>query len=204
MIADCELSEAPSCSAYLASERAREAELLAALRQKVQGNEFGELCGQACAFLRLALPGLIAESEPVPFVQFAARRIKKRFNTVLKERSQTRKMAVAEMHAIRNGCKRIRYWAEFAAPVLGRSIDRLALRTRRVTASFGNVHDRDVQIERLSNVQIEGRPVLLDCMSRAREEACRQAAEAWGDLRKKRFVRHVKAVLGAARQAAAS
>jgi CHAD domain-containing protein len=107
-------------------------------------------------------------------------------------------MGVREMHAIRNRCKRIRYWAEFAAPVLGRSIDRLSLRARRVTAALGDVHDRDLQLELLSGVRLEGLPMLINEMNRSREAACRRASEAWGDLRKKRFARHVKAVLGSA------
>ncbi len=180
--------------AYARDETAKMEQALANLQEDLTHESFDALCRQLTVVIERDLPLLAVESS-VCFAPFASERLAKRFASVLEEPDDTNDMSAEEMHQVRKRCKRLRYWAEFAAPVLDKPIHELAHRAKAVTSAFGDVHDLDVQREQLKLSGFTKSAIVRDALRKARKTACHDAAKAWLMLRKPAFVKVVQASL---------
>jgi CHAD domain-containing protein len=156
---------------------------------------FKALCRQLSALLEKDLPSL-ADASSDRFAPFAAKRLKKRFKSVLAAApADLENISSEEMHQVRKQCKHLRYWAEFAVPVLDKSISDLALRAKAVTSAFGVVHDLDVQHQLLKRSGFAKHTILADALRKARKTSCRDAGKAWAILHKPTFMKAVHSSL---------
>jgi CHAD domain-containing protein len=128
----------------VARQRARVARLYAGMRRRLRSGDWLEAERRAERLLGERIPPISDCS--VSFGAFAARRIRKGYRRLLRLEPSSRGITPEELHAVRKQCKRVRYWAEFAAPALGRSVGELAVRLRAVTGALGGVHDMDVHL----------------------------------------------------------
>ncbi len=179
---------------YALDETVELEQALAELESHLAHESFTQLCCQLTALIETDIPRL-AEISSVRFVPFVAKHLKKRFCSVLEEPDDTKSMSSSEMHQVRKRCKRLRYWAEFAAPVLDEPITELMLRAKAVTSAFGYVHDADVQHEQLKRSGFAESRAVRDALRRTRKAACRDAEKAWSMLRKPAFTKVVQSAL---------
>lgn len=103
---------------------------------------------------------------------------------------------IEDAHRFRRRCRRARYLAEFACPVLGRMAGKLARRLKDVADALGDRHDAEVQLEHL--IRCTDPPEkLLRTVKRFREKSLRQFDKAWKRLFAPRFMKALRKNLGA-------
>jgi CHAD domain-containing protein len=168
---------------YALNETAKMERALVDLQEALTHESFEALCRQLTVLIKRDLP-LLADTSSARFAPFASKRLKKRIARVQEEPADIGDMSVEEMHKARKRCKRLRYWAEFAAPVLDKPISELALRAKAVTSAFGAVHDLAVQQEWLKHSEFSEGTIVRDALRNARKRANRDAEKAWIMLRR--------------------
>lgn len=100
-------------------------------------------------FLRVELPDLARDQAEPLFVDFAQEQL----IPLIKRITETdvvnlREGDPAHMHQVRKRCRRGRYYAEFAAPVLGRETKQAAKYLKTVAAALGDVRDTRALLRR--------------------------------------------------------
>jgi len=181
------LRETPGWPEYLELKQKENETRRAGLRRVLKGKTYASLRTDMSVLARFELPRLVRASEVPSFRSFMARKIRRIYRRVLKEKASARKMSAEQMHRVRIRCRRARYWAEFGAPVLGASGRELAGRLKAVTGALGNLHDMDVHLEE-ADPQGGSRPQrLVEVMRRARRVSLRAFDKAWTDINDKAF-----------------
>jgi len=83
---------------------------------------------------------------------------------------------VEEAHALRRRCRRVRYLAEFAEPVLGPVAHKLTHHLKSLSTTLGERHDAEVQTRML--MKLKHPPETLLVMLACRKQEAQHAAEA--------------------------
>ncbi len=136
----------PGWAEYLAGEQLREHEIYASLRDIWARPAWREGREHFGHFLRIELPAIENQATAAAA---AARVLKKRGKKLLK-RCTARLLADTErLHDTRRRMRRLRYLAEFFAPVLPRRQRRLARKLHRIETDLGKLHDIDIAVAKL-------------------------------------------------------
>lgn len=109
-------------------------------------------------------------------------------------------VTIEEEHAFRRHCRRVKYLSEFAAPLMGRPVQKLSRSLKRASSTLGDRHDAEVQARLLADMA-EPPNVLLLKVACAKHEAQQEFVEAWGRLTRPHFEKRVLSVLRAAKRA---
>jgi len=176
---------------YVRDETIKMEQVMVDLQEDFPHDTFEAVCHNLRVLIERDFPRF-SNTSSTCFALFSAGRIKKCFSSTLDEPDDTRAMSAEEMHQVRKRCKRLRYWAEFAAPVLDNLISELVLRAKTVTSAFGAVHDLDVERQLLKLSDFKNRAIVRDALHKARKTACHDAEKAWGKLRKRSFARTIQ------------
>lgn len=91
-------------------------------------------------------------------------------------------------HRFRRRCRRSRYLAEFAHPILGHKTEKLSKRLKRVADALGDLHDAEVQREHLHRMAASPEGLIL-IIERRRKKAQLKFEESWRRLFSPRFRR---------------
>jgi CHAD domain-containing protein len=139
-------------------------------------------------------------SSDQPAGPFLAAKLLRAYKPLCRIKNPLADMTVEEEHAFRRRCRRVRYLAEFTAPLLGRPVQKLSRRLKRASSALGARHDAHVQARRLAEMTVPP-DVLLLRVTCARHEAQQEFVEAWGRLTGPHFKKRVFAELRAAKRA---
>ncbi|MBN1558377.1 MAG: CHAD domain-containing protein [Lentisphaerae bacterium] len=185
--------------ARLASrERARYAALREAVGAVLRSEEYGSLMADTGAFLRVEIPALGGDAVyDGGFRTFAGAKLARRYRKIWRRYGKARNLSVKEAHALRGQLRRLRYWAEFAAPVFGRTGEGLVAGLKSMTGALGKAHDVDVWLEGAQAASVPRPTGLDDALRRRRRSAMRTFRRAWDDLGDPSRQKRVKRVLTA-------
>ena len=114
-----------------------------------------------------------------PCAPYLAGRLRGAVKRLLKGHAPDVSLSSDDLHEIRKRCKRVRYWSEFAAPVLGRDTRMLAVRMKRLTRCLGCVQDLAVQETRPELAQM---PELHGVIQKIRKQQHKQFLARWAEL----------------------
>ncbi len=132
--------------------------------------------------LEAELPRLSDAHADECFGPFAAARLEKRLRRLLKSEARVKHMSDEEIHTLRKACRKARYFAEFAAPAMGKPVDQLAKRLKQVTTTLGDIHDMDVRLQALASGQTRMPAIILRAIHTHRRRAVHAFGKAWHDL----------------------
>lgn len=181
----------PAWSAYLAGQRKRNRQLRTDVVKLLESSECRELDRRVETFLERHLPSLIELSPGGSYGAYMASKVRRGYKRILKRKIKPRHASPKEMHRLRKRIRRIRYWAEFAAPDLGGPVVKLAGRLKALTTSLGNVHDMDVYLDRIRSKSIRPPRGLKATIERRRAAGVRDFKKAWDELRDRSFRKKV-------------
>lgn len=184
-------SRDPVWMAYVALQRKQYRRFRTGAMQLLDSPEYDELDRRLLMFLGRDLTRLIESSPGGSFVPYAAGNVRRLYRRLLKLEARGKYGTPEEMHALRKRIRRLRYWTEFAAPVVGPPLPALAKRLKALTTALGNVHDMDVYLERTSGEDVDLPTGLVSSIRRRRSAAVKDFRKAWKRLRESDFRKRV-------------
>jgi CHAD domain-containing protein len=137
---------APGWTAFLAARRRESRRQWRRLCAACRSPETLQLMRRLSVFVRADLSGLVRADPGRPLHELAARRLNKAVSKLFRHGVDPFAASSDELHALRKRCRRLRYWAEFAAPALGAPVAHLADDLKAVAGALGAVHDMDVHL----------------------------------------------------------
>lgn len=191
------MASAPGWGAYVASQQERRDTGASGLGEILQGEESRRAMQDGAFLLRVKLPELLRDVENVPVAPFLARQMKRVFKRLGAVEVGVSRKDPEGMHELRKISRWQRYWAEFAAPVLGDDVQELARRLKDMADALGDVHDADVHITVPGEGETAMPTGLRKVLKRDRRQAERCFVEAWDRLHRKGFCRRLKRALAA-------
>jgi len=187
-------------SDYLGRQRGHKEALSGKLTEVLRSEEYKAIMSDAAAFLRIELPDFIRRTRPQPARPYVARRLRRVFRRITEHAHLQRKLSPAEMHEIRRLCRRERYWAEFAEPLLGPIAADLVRRLKAVADTLGDVHDMDVAVERLDAEPDWPPHGLRELLLALRKTYLADFKKTWKHLTNKKFQKRLMRELNSARK----
>lgn len=136
-----------------------------------------ETVQQLNRFLRVELPALERKQKGPQYTDFSNARLAALMKRIVKQHPEELKADPVQLHELRKLCRRGRYYAEFAAPVLGKETRRLAKELRKVAAALGDVRDAQIHDETLQ--EMEGTEALRVWLQEQRQDAWSSFNKHW-------------------------
>ncbi len=127
---------------------------------------------------------------------FAARQLKRQLRRLDSASYPGDRAAPEEIHELRKICRRVRYSAEFFAPVLGEPVWKLAQRLKNITTSLGALHDMDAYEKRLAGRRSRAAAALRRLLRVERAKSRDLFRRNWRELRSGKFRKRVLASVG--------
>lgn len=184
---------------YLSKQTRRHQTLRRGVVRLLSGTEYARLEHMVGLFLGAELSKRVADTPAASFEKYVAGRLRRGYRRLVKRKVRSGRASPEQMHALRKKCRMLRYRAEFASPVLGGTVKRLAANLKAVTTSLGDVHDMDVYLERITSERCDTPAGLESAIRRRRAAAMRRFREAWDELGAERFRKRLLTELGRAR-----
>jgi CHAD domain-containing protein len=134
-------------------------------------------------------------------------RIIQRLDRLRKYGRQLSGLTAKKQHALRIDCKNLRYTGEFYAPIYRKRLAAITEPMTRLQDTLGSIHDADIYELRIlaffdcrdgNMVDLAGvaaRAYLLERLAVWRKEAFREADKVWGNVRKKRTLSRLNAMI---------
>ena len=186
----------PAVARLLAAAARKRAESYAALAAFLRGPEFRAL-GISLAWLAAHRPwetlppadAVQADALVQPLEAFAARALRRRFGHVMQPGADLSQMAPEDLHALRIQAKRLRYAAEFFAPLYApRPVRRFIRRVTAVQDRLGELNDGTVAAGLMAALGGAERGhaagIVRGYVAGAHADAAAQVARAWRRLRR--------------------
>jgi len=173
---------------FLAAHERKYRGQLSGFRRMMKGRMFSETLAEASEFLRVRLPDLALKTgRRELFTQVADERIGKTRRRLRRKYAdmKLRDMSPDALHNLRCRCRRLRYWAEFAALVPNSGTRLLAMNLAVVTGSLGRIHDTDTNLAQCRRPGVMTPASLARDMKRRRRKAMRDFKRAWRTLIRK-------------------
>ncbi|AKJ65052.1 CHAD domain-containing protein [Kiritimatiella glycovorans] len=168
----------PEYPPYLDRQRARRDELEKKLPEILETEWYAELVEDLVRLTRVEIPERIREDKPRSAAGIMSKKIRKLNGEIAATETGPLRDAPEALHHLRKRVRRLRYFAEFAAPVFGGGMKDLADRLDDLATALGDIHDCDVHLEALT--KDEHRPArLCELLGRKREEAWARFEELW-------------------------
>src|SRR5579859_4363525 len=120
------------------------------VRRHLSGPTFSALKLRISRLTRVELPRLIATELPVSPRKHAKRVLRKCLRRVVQLGKLRHSGSTDELHCLRVALRKARYMAEWFAPILGSSFDKLRKRIRAVERTVATIHDTDVGLTQIS------------------------------------------------------
>jgi CHAD domain-containing protein len=106
------------------------------------------------AYCRTVIRDRIRRSAPTTgrqsFQRIAGRRLRKGLQRLTARRTFRQTDDPDAIHELRKQIRRVRYWAEFAQPTLGKDVTHFVRLLKSLSTSMGQIHDADVFLARLA------------------------------------------------------
>lgn len=188
--------DASGWSGYLASQCKLEEKRRKALPEILAGALWRNTSQRIDRFLVQDMPQAARVAEDGLYRPFAARKVRKIYKRILKRAAACDRQVPEELHALRKVVRRGRYWAEFASPVLGKSIRTLTGDLKRTADALGDVHDMDVHLARMDDRSDPCPESLRGVMEEKRGAALVEFERLWKRIDAKSYRRGVLNRLG--------
>ena len=148
-------------------------------------------------FLRVTLPDLIfRQPAPTAYSTYSATRLKKRMKRLKKLPAISSSTPPEKTHEVRKMIRKIRYFSEYADPVLPPVISELTRLLKKVADALGSVHDLDVHAVRLRRLKKNPPPpALLRIITAERNCYWSSYQSAWARLTAIPFQKKVMSAL---------
>ena len=148
-------------------------------------------------FLRVTLPDLIfRQTVPTSYSVYSATRLKKRMKRLRKLPAISSSTPPEQTHEVRKTIRKIRYFSEYADPVLPPIISELTRLLKKVADALGSVHDLDVHTARLQRLKkTPPPPALLRIITAERNHYWAAYESAWARLMDAPFQKKVMTAL---------
>ena len=172
---------------YLECQQNKRGECVRALPDLLRGPQARSTMEGAAWFLRVELPQLVNCAPQEPLTPFLVRKLRRTFQRITGHAAQARSESAHEMHELRRLCRRERYWAEFAEPLLGVFAHRLVRRLKAIADALGDLHDTDVHLEHIGKDSVAPPPQLREHLVALRERHLNEFQETWARLSRKAF-----------------
>lgn len=130
--------------------------------------------------LRVQLPALEQSGTHVKFKSYAKKYFLRRMKRVRKIDISSIRENTEHMHAVRKQCRRWRYCAEFAAPVLGKEVQTAAKHLQTVANALGDVRDVQTFIARFQDLPDAAR--VLQKLEQMRTASWKRFSKSWAGL----------------------
>lgn len=169
---------------YMAKQKRRNRASLRALRKLLTGGMFRALLREMAFFARIEILRLMRKRRHAGNLRrFAARKLCRAYGNLVSRRVNIARLDPVALHEFRKDCRRVRYAAEFAAPVLGEHVHELEGLMKTITDAIGNAHDMDVHLVAMEAGK-ESVPVPLALkISRQRSLELQKSIRAWDRIR---------------------
>jgi len=164
---------------FIAHQQALRRLQLPTVRRHLGGPRFRALRFKLGRFLRTELPRRIEQSPPGLVPAIARSAMRKALRRALKLSAMRKSESPEDLHRLRIALRRVRYFGQFFATLLGPPFPELTERTQAVEQVLGRIHDLDVSIAR---VQREGPPpprLLAKHLRQRRDKAVVKLARLW-------------------------
>jgi CHAD domain-containing protein len=165
--------------AYVRHHQQRRQLAYATVRRCLRGRHFASQRLKINRLLREELPRLSKIEPPGSLLKFAARQLDKALRRARKHERLRRSTSPEKLHELRIALRKVRYLAEFFAPVLGDSTAKLAKRLHQVERVLGRIHDVDMGMEHLTREGPLPPRALADHLTRQREQSLRELDKVW-------------------------
>lgn len=178
---------------YLEDRRRLHTRQVASVRQVLGSQGYRDVFGDVKDFARIEMSSLARQGAGEdPYSAFAARKVRGQLKKLVKKGPPPANATPEEMHRMRKRCRRLRYYAEFAAPVLGETGPALLGRLKAITSSLGQLHDMDVFLARLDREPGPPPRGLRSLMRKRRKTSRAGFDDAWEELTSKKFLSRVQ------------
>jgi putative nucleotidyltransferase with HDIG domain len=171
-------------------------------RTLMQNREFLELMYTTVHLLKIELPERLRvnKKKHKALLPYAAIKIERGFKKIRRYRKAIQHETPEQMHQLRKRCRRMRYWAEFMAPVIQTPVFELARRCKAVADALGDLHDCDVHLQSLAHEEEQVPSVLTRQLHQQRNGAVRRFQSTWKKLNERNFRSEVADRLKAAKK----
>lgn len=159
----------------------------AQVRQVLNGARYKNLMQEIAYLLRIQLSELTKEAKTKPVEPYVAKRLLNLSRRIYASDIPGGSWEVEEFHALRKQCRRGRYMSEFFGPVLGPRTRRWGKTLKKVADVLGDLHDADVELERVAYEAVPAPRDLVAALKAEREEALHGVDAAWTRLKDEPF-----------------
>lgn len=113
------------------------------------------------------------------FAAYSGKRLQKLVRRLVHSAPPDSRTEPALTHQFRRLCRRGRYWAEAATPVLGHRAAKLGICLRHLSTDLGQIHDLDVAAARLSDSRKQTPATVLDHVVARRNKLWSRFPASW-------------------------
>ncbi|MBT3378017.1 MAG: CHAD domain-containing protein [Lentisphaerae bacterium] len=181
--------------AFLDGQESRRRKSALRLGAALESSDSIRVMQDAAFLLRVILPERLRECASPPISPFLARNLRRVLKRLRLAEKGVKRGDAEGMHGLRKKVRRYRYWAEFAAPILGDEVQELVRRLKCVADALGDIHDADVHSEMLVGTGKVVQRGLRKALKVERRQAVHLFSEAWGRLQDRPFRRALKRAL---------
>lgn len=133
------------------------------LKEIIESNFCLETVQLTNRFLRVELPSMERQLSAPSFALFAREHLKPVVNRIVAlDVSNLRNGDPAHMHHVRKLCRRGRYFAEFAAPVLGKDAQQMAKMLKGIAGALGDVRDARSLMQQLGDASERDAVIIME------------------------------------------
>lgn len=157
------------------------------LRKLLKSKEIKELLDNITNLLRIDMPNLTRDKSLVGDADtYIIKKLKQKFNEVLKAEKMLDRNDSESLHVFRISCRELRYWVEFANPVLDDSRwKKIGKCMQKIATSLGVVHDYDIRLNFITEVGTHCSDVLSEYLEKKRGKAFGKFEKQWLKVLKK-------------------
>lgn len=177
---------------YLAHQGQRVEPHRIVVRQVLTGARYRNLMQELTYFLRTQLSELTKERKDEPVEPYVAKRLLRLSRRIVASEIPGGAWETEDFHEFRKECRRGRYMAEHFGSVLGPVTRRWGKRLKRMADALGDLHDADVELERMAYETVPAPRELMSALKAQRAGALRDVDAAWEEVKDEAFFRKLK------------
>ncbi len=167
----------------------------AQVRQVLDGARYGNVTREIAYLLRAQVPERVKTGPHKPVEPYVARRLWRLSKRIAESPIPGGAWEVEDFHAFRKECRRGRYMAEHFGAVLGAPVRRWGKTLKRMADALGDLHDADVELERMAYEAVAPPRELVTSLKAQRNKALNDVDAAWAELKDKEQFRKLKRAL---------
>jgi CHAD domain-containing protein len=153
----------------------------ASLRKLLKSKSTKKLLDNITNLLRIDMPNLTRDKRLVGDADtYIVEKLNQKFNEVLKVEKVLDRNDSESLHIFRMSCRELRYWVEFANPVLSDSRwNKIGKCMQKIATSLGVVHDYDLRLNFIKEAGADSSDLLRDYLNEKRSKAFGKFENQW-------------------------